>query len=61
MVQTGDTCHMFYSNWIKICHAERYFVRTLPVTAPEIIYYKDRYYIAALNEGALDGISIANA
>ncbi len=37
----------------------RYFVCTLPVAAPEIIYYKDRYYIAALNEGALDGIRIA--
>jgi hypothetical protein len=38
---------------------ERYFVCTLPVAAPEIIHYKDRYYIAALNEGALDGIRIA--
>ena len=38
---------------------DRYFVCTLPVAAPEIIHYKDRYYIAALNEGALDGIRIA--
>jgi len=42
-----------------ISQDERYFVCTLPVAAPEIIYYKDRYYIAALNEGALDGIRIA--
>jgi hypothetical protein len=38
---------------------ERYFVCTLPVAAPEIIHYKGSYYIAALNEGALDGIRIA--
>jgi len=38
---------------------ERYFVCTLPVAAPEIIYHNERYYIAALNEGALDGIRIA--
>jgi hypothetical protein len=38
---------------------ERYFVCTLPVAAPEIIHYKNRYYIAALNERALDGIRIA--
>ncbi len=38
---------------------ERYFVCTLPVAAPEIIYHKGRYYIAALNQGALDGIRIA--
>lgn len=38
---------------------ERYFVCTLPVAAPEIIHYEGRYYIAALNEGALDGIRIA--
>jgi hypothetical protein len=37
----------------------RYFICTLPVAAPEIIYYEGRYYIAALNEGALDGIRIA--
>jgi hypothetical protein len=38
---------------------ERYFVCTLPVAAPEIIYHEGRYYIAALNEGVLDGIRIA--
>jgi hypothetical protein len=38
---------------------ERYFLCTLPVAAPEIIHYEGRYYIAALNEGALDGIRIA--
>jgi hypothetical protein len=38
---------------------DRYFVCTLPVAAPEIIRYENRYYIAALNEGALDGIRIA--
>jgi len=38
---------------------ERYFVCTLPVAAPEIIFYEGKYYIAALNEGALDGIRIA--
>jgi len=38
---------------------ERYFVCTLPVAAPEIIYHEGQYYIAALNEGALDGIRIA--
>jgi hypothetical protein len=38
---------------------DRYFVCTLPVAAPEIIHYNNRYYIAALNEGALDGIRIA--
>ncbi len=38
---------------------ERYFVCTLPVAAPEIIYHEGRHYIAALNEGALDGIRIA--
>jgi hypothetical protein len=38
---------------------ERYFVCTLPVAAPEIIHYKNRYYITALNEGALDGIRSA--
>jgi hypothetical protein len=37
----------------------RYFVCTLPVAAPEIIHYNNSYYIAALNEGALDGIRIA--
>ena len=38
---------------------ERYFVCTLPVAAPEIIHHEGQYYIAALNEGALDGIRIA--
>ncbi len=37
----------------------RYFVGTLPVAAPEVILYEGQYYIAALNEGALDGIRIA--
>jgi hypothetical protein len=38
---------------------ERYFVCTLPVAAPEIIRHEGQYYVAALNEGALDGIRIA--
>lgn len=38
---------------------DRYFLCTLPVAAPEIIFYKGRYYIAALNQGALDGVRIA--
>jgi hypothetical protein len=38
---------------------DRYFLGTLPVAAPEIIFYKGRYYIAALNQGALDGVRIA--
>ena len=38
---------------------DRYFLCTLPVAAPEIIFQKGQYYIAALNEGALDGIRIA--
>jgi hypothetical protein len=38
---------------------ERYFLCTLPVAAPEIILHEGQYYIAALNEGALDGIRIA--
>ena len=37
----------------------RYFLGTLPVAAPEIIRHEGQYYIAALNEGALDGIRIA--
>lgn len=37
----------------------KYFLCTLPVAAPEIILHKGRYYIAALNTGALDGIRIA--
>ena len=53
---------VYYSNdpmMFGINQDERYFVCTLPVAAPEIIYYEGRYYIAALNEGALDGIRIA--
>ncbi len=38
---------------------DRYFVCTLPVAAPEIIYHEGQFYIAALNAGALDGIRIA--
>lgn len=38
---------------------DRYFLSTLPVAAPEIFVHEGRYYIAALNEGALDGIRIA--
>jgi len=38
---------------------ERYFLCTLPVAAPEIILHEGQYYIAALNEGALNGIRIA--
>ena len=37
----------------------RYLLCTLPVAAPEILLHEGRYYIAALNEGALDGIRIA--
>jgi len=37
----------------------RYFLCTLPVAAPEIILHEGQYYIAALNEGALNGIRIA--
>ena len=37
---------------------DTYFVGTLPVAAPEIIKYKDQYYIAALMPG-LKGIQIA--
>ncbi len=37
----------------------RYLLCTLPVAAPEIILHEGRYYIAALNEGRLDGIRIA--
>jgi hypothetical protein len=37
----------------------RYFLGTLPVAAPEIIRHEGQYYLAALNEGALDGIRIA--
>jgi len=38
---------------------EKFFLCTLPVAAPEIVYYQGQYYIAALNQGALDGIRIA--
>jgi hypothetical protein len=38
---------------------ERYFIGTLPVAAPEVILHEGQYYIAALNEGALNGIRIA--
>jgi len=37
----------------------RYFLCTLPIAAPEIIRNEGQHYIAALNEGALDGIRIA--
>jgi hypothetical protein len=37
----------------------RHLLGTLPVAAPEIIRHEGRYYIAALNEGTLDGIRIA--
>jgi hypothetical protein len=53
---------VYYSNDPKmfgINQDEKYFLCTLPVAAPEIIHYRGRYYIAALNEGALDGIRIA--
>jgi len=33
-------------------------VGTLPVAAPEIIFHRGRWYIAALNPG-LDGIRLA--
>jgi hypothetical protein len=38
---------------------DKYFVCTLPVCAPEIILHQGRYYIASLNDGALDGIRVA--
>jgi hypothetical protein len=53
---------VYYSNdptIFGIDEDEKYFVCKLPVAAPEIIYYEKRYYIAALNKGALDGIRIA--
>jgi len=53
---------VYYSNdpaMFGINQDNRYFVCTIPVAAPEIIHYKGQYYIAALNEGALDGIRIA--
>ncbi|MFH1718793.1 MAG: hypothetical protein ABIF19_15670 [Planctomycetota bacterium] len=53
---------IYYSNdptMFGINQDQRYFLCTLPVAAPEIIYYQGEYYIAALNQGALDGIRIA--
>lgn len=38
---------------------EKYLLCTLPVAAPEIIHHEGKYYVAALNEGKLDGIRIA--
>jgi len=37
----------------------RYFLCALPVAAPEILLHEGQYYLAALNEGALDGIRLA--
>jgi hypothetical protein len=42
-----------------ISQDDKYFICALPVAAPEIIYYQGQYYIAALNEDALDGIRVA--
>lgn len=53
---------VYYSNdpmMFGINQDERYLACTLPVAAPEIIHHEGQYYIAALNEGALDGIRIA--
>ena len=53
---------IYYSNdptMFGINQDERYLLCTLPVAAPEIILHEGQYYIAALNEGALDGIRIA--
>ncbi|MEK7992569.1 MAG: hypothetical protein AAB403_02085 [Planctomycetota bacterium] len=53
---------VYYSNdpmMFGINQDERYLVCTLPVAAPEIIRHEGQYYVAALNEGALDGIRIA--
>ena len=44
---------------VGINQDDRYLVCTLPVAAPEIILHEAQYYIAALNQGALDGIRIA--
>lgn len=38
---------------------DKYLLCTLPVAAPEIILHDGQYYVAALNEGTLDGIRIA--
>ncbi|UCG57605.1 MAG: hypothetical protein JSU70_22405 [Phycisphaerales bacterium] len=53
---------VYYSNdptMFGINQDAKYLLCELPVAAPEIILYKGRYYIAALNTGALDGIRIA--
>jgi len=54
--------NIYYSNdpeMFGINQDQRYFLCTLPVAAPEVIHYKNEYYIAALNQGVLDGIRIA--
>jgi len=38
---------------------EKYFVYHLPVAAPEIVYYKGKYYIFALNQSSLNGMRCA--
>ncbi|MDH5795220.1 MAG: hypothetical protein OEZ24_03840, partial [Candidatus Bathyarchaeota archaeon] len=38
---------------------EKHFLCTIPIAASEIVCYQEQYYIAALNEGALDGMRIA--
>jgi hypothetical protein len=38
---------------------DRYLLGTLNVAAPEVVLHEGDYYIAALNEGALDGIRVA--
>ena len=38
---------------------DRYLLCTLPVAAPEIVLHEGQYYVAALNEGTLDGIRVA--
>ncbi|MBE7558635.1 hypothetical protein HS125_06710 [bacterium] len=37
----------------------KYWLGHLPVAAPELVFYQGQWYLAALNEGALDGIRIA--
>jgi len=50
----------FLAFWPSKCSFhDRYLVCTLPDAAPEIVLYKSQYYIAALNQGALDSIRIA--
>jgi hypothetical protein len=54
--------NIYYSNdptMFGINQDDRYFLCSLPVAAPEIIRHEGQYYIAALNDGALDGIRIA--